>query len=266
MYKSFYSLAHEPFTKEVSPSEAFASSSYQEALARLDYLKKARGMGLLVGEPGAGKTFALRAFQASLNPSLYHVVYFPLSTGSVMDFYRGLAYGLGEEPAFRKVDLFRQIQSGIERMYQNRNITPVFILDEMHMAKDAFLNDLSVLFNFQMDASNPFLLILSGLPHFRTRLRLNQNRPLAQRLIMRYQMRGLNKEEVSQYVAHHLKAAGGKMPIFTDSALEAIALHSQGWPRLINTLATNSLLLGYQTKKETIDEEVIRLSAEESGL
>ncbi|TMN20867.1 ATP-binding protein [Lentibacillus cibarius] len=116
MYKSFYSLAHEPFTKEISSSEAFASSSYQETLARLDYLKKIRGMGLLVGEPGAGKTFALRAFQAFLNRSLYHVVYFPLSTGSVMDFYRGLAYGLGEEPKFRKENLFRQIQNGIERM------------------------------------------------------------------------------------------------------------------------------------------------------
>ncbi|GAA0496905.1 hypothetical protein GCM10008986_24830 [Salinibacillus aidingensis] len=266
MYKSYYSLAQEPFTKEANTSEAFTSSPYQEALARLDYLQKARGMGLIVGEPGAGKTFALRSFQESLNPSLYHVVYFPLSTGGVMDFYRGIAYGLGEEPNFRKVDLFRQIQSGIERMYKGRNITPVFILDEMHMAKDAFLNDLSVLFNFHMDAFNPFILVLAGLPHLRMRLGLNQNRPLAQRLIMRYQMEALNKDEVSEYVAHHLKAAGAKMPIFTEPALEAIALHSQGWPRLINTLATNSLLLGYQMKKENIDEEVVRLAAEESGL
>ena len=44
-----------------------------------------------------------------------------------MDFYRGLAYGLGEEPKFRKVDLFRQIQQGIERMAGERKMTPVFI-------------------------------------------------------------------------------------------------------------------------------------------
>ncbi len=37
-----------------------------------------------------------------------------------MDFYRGLAYGLGEAPKFRKVDLFRQIQQGIEQMNQER--------------------------------------------------------------------------------------------------------------------------------------------------
>lgn len=98
-----------------------------------------------------------------------------------MDFYRGLAYGLGEEPKFRKVDLFRQIQQGIERMAEERKLTPVFILDEMHMAKDAFLQDIALLFNFKMDSTNPFVLVLSGLPHLKTRLKLNHHRPLSQR-------------------------------------------------------------------------------------
>ncbi|KMY56607.1 ATP-binding protein, partial [Geobacillus stearothermophilus] len=138
-----------------------------------EYVKRTRGIGLLIGEPGAGKTFALRALKESLNPSLYHVVYFPLSTGGVMDFYRGLALGLGEEPKYRKVDLFRQIQQAIERLYHERRITPVFILDEMHLAKDAFLQDIAILFNFEMDSTNPFVLILAGLPHLQGKLRLN---------------------------------------------------------------------------------------------
>lgn len=95
MYKSFYSLAQAPFSKDIRPSDAFPSTDYQGALNALNYLQKSKGMGLLIGDPGAGKTFTLRSFKESLNPSLYHVVYFPLSTGGVMDFYRGLVYGLG---------------------------------------------------------------------------------------------------------------------------------------------------------------------------
>ena len=265
MYKSFYSLARAPFSKDIRASDAFPSTDYQGALNALNYLQKSKGMGLLTGDPGAGKTFTLRSFKESLNPSLYHVIYFPLSTGGVMDFYRGLAYGLGEEPKFRKVDLFRQIQHGIERMAGERKITPVFILDEMHMAKDAFLQDLAILFNFQMDSANPYILILAGLPYLKTRLGLNHHRPLSQRMIMKYEIQPLTREEVSNYIHHHMKLAGAKMPIFTESAVEAIALRSQGWPRVINTLTVNSLLFGYQLKKELIDEEVVRMAIEESG-
>ena len=266
MYKSFYSLAHTPFSKDLRSADAYLSTDYQGALGALEYLKKSRGMGLLIGDPGAGKTFTLRSFKESLNPSLYHVVYFPLSTGGVMDFYRGLVYGLGEDPKFRKVDLFRQIQQGIERMAHERKITPVFILDEMHMAKDAFLQDLAILFNFQMDSINPFILILAGLPHLKTRLSINHHRPLSQRLIMKYEIQPLSKEEVAQYIDHHMKLAGAKMPIFTEAAIEAITLRSQGWPRVINTMTINSLLFGTQLKKEQIDEEVVRLAIEDSGL
>lgn len=266
MYKPFYSLARSPFSKGMKRTEVFSSPNYQEALNGLKYLQKSKGIGLIIGDPGAGKTFTLRSFRDSLNPALYHVVYFPLSTGGVMDFYRGLAYGLGEEPKFRKVDLFRQIQQGIERMEQERKVTPVFILDEMHMAKDTFLQDLALLFNFQMDSSNPFILVLAGLPHLKIRLNLNHHRPLAQRIIMRYQLQPLKKEDVFLYIDHHMNLAGAKMPIFTGPALEAIALRSQGWPRVINTLTINCLLYGAQLKKEQIDEEVVQMAAEESGL
>jgi len=266
MYKTFYSLSNVPFSKEIHPADAFHSEDYQGALSALAYLQQSKGMGVIIGEPGAGKTFTLRTFKESLNPSLYHVVYFPLSTGGVMDFYRGLVYGLGEEPKFRKIDLFNQIQSGIERMKKERKITPVFILDEMHLAKDAFLQDLAIMFNFQMDSTNPFVLVLAGLPYLKRRLSLNHNRPLAQRMIMTYEIQPMSKTEVVSYIDHHMKLAGAKMPLFEESAMEAIATRTHGWPRAINTLTVQSLLFGAQLKKEKIDEEVVQLAVEERGL
>lgn len=266
MYKAFYSLSATPFAKDLKTSNSFVSTSFAEVSARLDYLKKVRGMGLLVGEPGAGKTFSLRNFAEALNPSLYKVIYFPLSTGTVMDFFRGLAIGLGEEPKFRKVDLFNQIQRAVLVYFRERKITPVFILDEMQMARDLFLHDLSILFNFSMDSENPFILLLAGLPNLHSKLALNHNRPISQRLIMRYKMEPLNKEEVANYIQHHMELAGARHQIFRESAISAITSHSRGWPRLINNLATNCLLSGYQMKKEMIDEEVVRLAVQEMSM
>ena len=57
-----------------------------------------------------------------------------------MDFYRGLALGLGEQPQFRKVDLFHQIQDAVNSYYHDKRITPVFILDEMQLSQNKFLN------------------------------------------------------------------------------------------------------------------------------
>ena len=148
-------------------------------------------------------------------------MYFPLSTGTVMDFYRGLALGLGEDTKFRKVDLFNQIQEAVKVYFKERKITPVFVLDEMQMAKDAFLNDLGILFNFDMDSQNPFILILSGLPYLLDRLSLNHNRPLAQRIMMRYKVEPLTKNEVTDYINHHMKLAGANHTIFSDNAIQA---------------------------------------------
>jgi type II secretory pathway predicted ATPase ExeA len=189
MYQAFYSLAKAPFSKE--NEGFFASRSFSEALARLEYLKKSRGMGLLVGEPGAGKTFALKAFADSLNPALYKSIYFPLSTGTVMDFYRGLVQGLGEEPRFRKVELFGQLQQRVLSLYRDKRVTPVFIMDEMHLAPAKMLTDLSILFNFVMDSLNPFVLVLSGLPSLMQRLDTVHSQPLNQRIVMRYVMEPL---------------------------------------------------------------------------
>jgi general secretion pathway protein A len=263
MYLAFYSLTTTPFSKENNCF--FESKNFKEATARMDYLKQTRGMGLLTGEPGAGKTFALRTFSLSLNPSLFKVIYFPLSTGGVMDFYRGLALGLGEEPCFRKIDLFEQIQKRVLSLFQDKKVTPVFILDEMHMAPNKMLMDLGLLFNFSMDSLNPFILVLSGLPSLKHRLNVVHAQPLNQRIIMRYTMEPMDKDEVKEYIEFNLEQAGAKHSIFSDDAITAVASLSQGWPRIINNICINSLLVGAQARKDLIDAEVIRIAAGEAS-
>lgn len=266
MFTAFYSLASKPFAKEIKPEHMFQSSSHKEILARLNYLKDHRGIGMITGEPGSGKTSSLRAFVASLNPSLYKVAYFPLSTVTVQDFYRGLAFTLGLEPAFRKVDLFKQIQDAVHSLFFERKVVPFIILDELQLASTQFLSDLHLLFNFSMDSVNPFVLVLCGLPYLATKLSISHQQPLNQRLIMRYKMQPLTRDEVKSYLEHQMDLAGAKYPIFSEGAVEAITAVSRGWPRLINNLAVTSLIYGCQLELKYIDEEAVRQAAVELGM
>jgi len=99
--------------------------SYKETIYRLGYLANTKGFGLLTGGPGKGKTTTLRSWASSLNPSLFKVIYSSLSTLTVQDFYRYLAQELGAQPAFRKPDNFRLIQSEITRLALEKRKTPV---------------------------------------------------------------------------------------------------------------------------------------------
>jgi type II secretory pathway predicted ATPase ExeA len=157
-------------------------------------------IGLIAGESGSGKTTLIRSFTSGLNSSLYKVVYSPLSTVSPNDFYRGMLYGVGEIPKSKKIDMFGQIQAAILTLYKNQKITPVIVLDEMHMASNAFLDDISLLFNFYMDSENPYILCIIGLPHLLDRLRLMQFQPLEQRIVIRHRHRPLLPEEVTPYI------------------------------------------------------------------
>jgi len=174
-----------------------------------------------------------------------------------MDFYRGLLMSLGEVPSHKKVTMFHQIQQAIMSLYYNQKITPVIMLDEVQMLSNSILEELRLLFNFKMDSENPFILILSGQSQIRNKLQLAVNAPLKQRIGVKYVMQGLKPEELSDYIGTRLKAAGLSENVFTQTAVEAIYSASKGVPRLVNSLATASLMYACSIKQKYIDEEVV---------
>ena len=266
MYTMFYSFSDIPFVKEIPHDKLFESASFKEGISRMEHLKRSRGIGLIAGESGSGKTSVIRAFTGRMNDSLYKVVYCPLSTVSPNDFYRAVLYGLGETPKSKKVDMFGQIQAAILTLYKNQKITPVIVLDEMHLASNAFLDDISLLFNFYMDSENPYILCIIGLPHLVERLRLMQFMPLDQRVIIRHRHRALLPGEVDAYIEHHLKLAGCSSPVFSKSAVEAIAAKSSSLPRVINNIANAALIYGAEKNLKSIDEDAVYAAITDLGL
>lgn len=255
-YTTRYGLEFNPFLKN-SKEILVVTNECKEASYRLDYLAKTKGFGLLTGGAGRGKTTVLRNWAGKLNPSLYKTVYSSLSTLTVNDFYRNLAEELGAQPSFRKPDNFRCIQEEITRLSIEKKKTPVIIIDEANYINNAILNDLKILFNFEMDSRDRAAVLLAGLPQLNSTLRLSIHEPFRQRIVMNYNMDGMNKEEGRNYIHEKLEGAGCTQPVFEDAAIEAILNASDGTPRLINKYCNSSLLFGHNQKAVQITADIV---------
>ena len=264
-YTSRYNLTYNPFIKSAK-DPLVETSQYSEICTRLDYLLQVKGFGLITGNPGMGKTTAVRNWIKNLNQTANKPIYAPLSTLTVMEFFRYLAIELGYEAHYKKSDNFRLIQEGVDRYVIEKKMTPIFIIDESNYLKNATLNDLKILFNFNMDSMNKAVILLVGLPVLNDILGKNIHEPLSQRIVMNYNIDPLTMDEGRKYVKEKFAEGGCKVDVFTKSAMEALLSGAGGVPRLIDKYVNASLLIGNQLNENIISAETVMKAIDDTRL
>jgi len=233
---------------------------------RLEFLAQHHGVGLVTGEVGAGKSTAARVFTATLNSSLYKILYVHFSSGSALDLLRQIALELDLEPAHFRGDLVRQIAGAVVRLNQSKKQHPILICDEAHLLPHPALEQLPLLLNFDMDSSRYLTLLLVGQPLLRRTLSLQMHEALRQRIGVQYHLEGLTREELDAYLAQQLKAAGVSQPLFDDTARQGMYQATKGIPRKINKLAMTALRLAAASKSQTVSEAILLDAAAEAML
>ena len=255
MLEAFWGLSGQPFDKSIKPEQLFMSTAVKELLSRLDYLKQHRGLMLITGQPGTGKTTVLRAFVNDLSQLSYQSFYVPRATVNLLDFYRQLNQKLGGEPYHYKTQLFESIQQNIKDLVANSKKIPVIIFDEAHLLKNENFTELQILTNFNMDSTDPALIILAGQPHLADRLMRPMLKSFYQRIVLKYQLLPLQKDEVQPFIEHQLSIKGRQQSPFSPNAIEAIFKITAGVPRLIAALAIHTMTLGMMQKTDILTEE-----------
>jgi len=254
---AWFGLKHMPFDKNIKSKNAFHTEPFKEATARMDYIKQRGGILLLTGDPGVGKTLALRNYVENLNENIFKTYYTPLSTLSRTDLLAHLNRLLGLPHRIAKSAVYAQIQKSLLESREQMGKTIFLIIDEAHLLQTGPLEELRLLTNFKMDSYDPFILVLSGQSDLRRVMEFAVMEPFNQRIAMRYHMPGLTPQESRSYVTHHLKLAGAQQPILNDKAMDAVHELSFGIPRKIGTITEQALTYAMFDQKRTVSPEMV---------
>ncbi len=260
--RAYWGFTRTPFSKDLAPSMLFASRAHAEAVARISWLVTERGLGLVTGEVGSGKTVAARSAVAGLDSSRHSVIYLSNPAVGARGMYAAIVTALGGTPRFHKASLIPQTMAALAAEEAEWGRRVVVILDEAHMLDDQ-LEELRLLTNQDMDSRAAFACVLLGQPTLRRRVRLGAFAALNQRIALRYVIDGMELGETGSYIAHHLKLAGRADTVFSDDAVALIHQVSRGLPRAVNNLATQALVAAYAANKSIVDESSARAAASE---
>ena len=180
---------------------------------------------------------------ASLHPSEYKILPLTATPGSILDLYRLLLADLHiEKSSTSRAVLTRLIQQEIRSLYEGKKIKPVLIIDEASLLRLEVLAELHLLTQFDQD-SKPYLpIILAGQSPLVDQLVFRTSRPLASRIIARCHLQGVSRQEMADYLVHHLTLAGLKTNPLEEAAITAIQQGSGGLFRKANHLARGALI------------------------
>lgn len=262
MYKAFFGLTRNPFDLVPDPTCFVSTRRHNEALAALYYgVRWHKGFIVVTGEVGTGKTLLLRCLLRLLRASK-DVAYAYLFNGRLTptEFLQYIVSDFGLRSAGKnKGELLLELgQFLIAR--GSKKLTTVLIIDEAHHLSEEILEEVRLLSNLETTDEKLLQIVLVGQPELDEKLDSVDLRQLKQRIALRAHLGSLDADETREYIERRLQIAGadpGREAIFSPEAMTAIFHHSQGLPRLINSISENALIAAYARQLPVVPVEIV---------
>ena len=258
MYLKFYGLREEPFGATPDPRFLYASPTYQEAQATLEYgIRSGRGFTALIARPGMGKTTLLFHLLERYSTAARTAFIF-LTQCDSREFLRYLMTELGADTGETDfVRLQEQFGQLLAREAQAGKKV-IAVVDEAQNLDVSVLETVRLLSDFETPRAKLLHIILTGQPELADRLASPALLQLRQRISHLVRLEPLTGAEVNRYIDHRLRVAGySGPPLFTPPARSLLVERSEGIPRNINNLCFNALSLGFAMSQRTIGPDIL---------
>jgi general secretion pathway protein A len=264
MFHSF-GLKENPFNVSPDPRFLYTGRSYEIALAELMFgIESRRGLLVLTGEAGTGKTTVMRHFLQWLKDkqlSSSYIFHTHLDPAGLLEFILR-DFGVLVEST-KKSDLLATLHRWLQTQ-QMVGDSPVIIIDEAQALSLRTLGDLNQLLNLENAQGKLVQMVLAGQPELEEKLRRPELRALRQRIMVRCRLPLLSLEETADYIAVRLRGAGGTgAKTFPQETVETIYSYAGGIPRIVNLLCEHALIGAYADRQTEVSPENVRKAAAE---
>ena len=263
-YTQYWGLRALPFDNVPDPRFYVPCTQHDAALRWLSYgIQTRKGILLLTGDIGCGKTLLSRRLIVGLPPAGYDValVANPALTPSELleEVLSQFGLGLGQSKAARLQTLNERLQAN-----EQRGVSSVLVVDEAQSIESSNgFEELRLLTNFQLNDRYLLTVVLIGQPELRDRV---ANIPqLNQRIAVRAHLGPFTAEETTAYITARMGAATDRTDIFTKEAMAIIYEQSRGIGRLINALCDQCLFAGAIEEVSQIDDRLVQRVGQVKG-
>jgi len=238
-----FKLSADPFRNEPLLKSYFESESHQGALRRLERaVRQGKGLCVLTGETGSGKTMVVRRLLEALEEEVFEASMMVMLDGAadatwmLKRFVRQLGV---EDPATGREGMVAQTYDRLAIVREDGRQS-VLIIDDAHtLARHGALAEVCSLLKLEYEDRRLLTMVLSGPPALDQSLAADPT--LAHRIDVRVELDSLSPDAAAKYLAHRVRQAGGDPKIIDEQARAALHALGRGYPGLMNTLADNAL-------------------------
>jgi len=260
MYEAHFGLRERPFDLTASPRFLFLTAKHREALSNLQYgIASQKGLTLITGEAGTGKTTLLRAAIELQRDQNVSTAYVNNPTLTRMEFYELLAhqFGLDGSAAGSKTHFLIQIEHALRDRHRAGGISSLLV-DEAQSLPDELLEEIRLLSNLETATVKLLPTVLIGQPELADRLNQPSLRQLKQRIALRCALAPLDLRETAAYIAKRIRVAGGdSASLFTREAVQTIYERSHGIPRTVNVICDNALVSAFALDRRIVGQDIV---------
>ena len=255
---TLYGLKWNPFATDLPVEGLMATPAVDSFCRRIEHhLVRQGGFALIAGEPGIGKSVALRLLASRLERTEgLNVAVLTHPSSNIGDFYREMADLFGITLVHNNLWVgFKGLRQRWLGHLEDTRMRPLLLVDEAQELPNPVLTEMRLLTSTDFDSRAILSVVLAGDNRLLAKLRSPDLQPIASRIRQRLLIERAEPHELARLLDHLLEQAGNP-GLLTAGLKDTLCSHSSGNPRALAIMADGLLAAAAEQDREILDEKL----------